>query len=250
MEPDVKVKSLYKALKVLECFTEEQPELGITEISNELGLYKSNVHNIISTFEVAGYVEKNPDNDKYRLGTKILELAHVTSSNISFRGIVLPYMQEIANQTNEIVYFAIPNEGQVVYLDSAYPKNAVPSRSMLGRKAPMYCTAIGKAMLSSYTDDEIIPILSKGVHKYTPNTITTIPELLEEMERVREQGYSIDNMEHEYGIKCVGVPIYNRNNQLVAGLSVSGPSPRFTKPIIRNLAELLMDKAGLIRERI
>jgi len=110
MENEVKVKSLYKAIKILECFSEKKPELGITEISQQVGLYKSNVHNIISTFEALGYVESNPDNGKYRLGTKILELAHVISSNISFRRIVLPYMHEIANQTNETVYLGIPNE--------------------------------------------------------------------------------------------------------------------------------------------
>ncbi len=250
MELNVKVKSLYKALKIIECFTEEQPELGITEISNKLGLYKSNVHNIITTFEQAGYIEKNPDNDKYRLGLKILELAHVASSNMSFRSVVLPYMQKIADQANETVYFGISNEGQVIYLDVAYPINAVSGRPMLGRSAPMYCTAIGKAMLACFPDDEIINIFSMGVHKYTPNTITNLNDLLNEMKKTRERGYAIDNMEHEYGIKCVGVPLYNRTNQLIAGLSVSGPSPRFTQTTIKELAELLKQNASLIKERL
>lgn len=250
MEREVKVKSLYKALKILECFTEQEPELGITEISNELGLYKSNVHNIVTTFEKAGYIEKNLDNDKYRLGLKILELAHVMSSNISFRSAVLPYMQNIADQANEIVYFGIPNEGQVIYLDSAYPRNAIPSRSMLGRKAPMYCTAIGKAMLAYFHEDEILNILSSDAQQFTPNTIVTPEGLLQEMEKTRERGYSIDNMEHEHGIKCVGIALHNRRGQLIAGLSISGPSLRLTEDKIQDFAKLLKENANLIKERL
>jgi len=250
MESDVKVKSLYKALKILECFTTKNPELGITEISEKMGLYKSNVHNIITTFEKAGYMEKNPENGKYRLGLKILELAHIITSNISLRKIIVPYMQEIANKANEIVYFGIPREGQVLYLDSAYPRNSVPSRSMLGETAPMYCTAIGKAMLAWFDDREIQDIISQKLVRFTENTITNPELLMKEMKEIRKRGYAVDNMEHEYGIKCVGMAIRNRNGQVVAGLSVSGPSLRFTEDRIKELAALISQNIEAIQERL
>jgi IclR family KDG regulon transcriptional repressor len=250
LEPEVKVKSLYKALKVLECFTAREPELGITEISDKLGIYKSNVHNIVTTFEKTGYIEKNPGNGKYRLGLKILELAYIINFNISIREIVVPYMQEIANKANETVYFGIPREGQVLYLDSAYPRNSSLTRSMLGEKAPMYCTAIGKAMLAWFDNNEIMDILSQKVIKFTDNTITDPELLIKEMKEVRERGYAVDNMEHEYGIKCIGKAILNRNKQVIAALSISGPSLRFTDVRIMELAELLSRKIQFIEERL
>lgn len=250
MDDGIKIKSLYKALKILECFTVQKPELGVTEISEMLGLYKSNVHNIISTFEKAGFIEKNLENGKYRLGLKILELAHVISTNMSFRSIILPYMQQIANQANEIVYLAIPHEGQVLYLDAAFPQNSLPTRSMLGETAPMYCTGIGKAMLAYLPLETIEIIISGGLQKFTENTVISKDELLAELGRIKERGYAIDNMEHEYGIKCVGMPIRDQRGRVLAGLSISGPSLRFDDEKIEYFAQLLRENITLIQKRL
>lgn len=250
MTDDIKVKSLYKALQILECFSVDTPELGITEISQQLGLYKSNVSNIVTTFVKAGYLEQNPENSKYRLGFKILQLSQIIASNISFRKMILPYMQEIADQTNEIVYLGVPYEGEVVYLDSCYPKNQLSTRSMLGVKAPLYCTGIGKAMLSHLTEDVWQTVLSKGLKKYTENTITDADALIDDLLHTRERGYSIDRMEHEFGIKCVGIPLLNKKRQLVAGLSISGPSLRFDDDKIEEYATLLRSAARQIEMKL
>ncbi|HAX95061.1 MAG TPA: IclR family transcriptional regulator [Prolixibacteraceae bacterium] len=247
MDRELKVKSLHKALQVLECFTSESPELGITEISEKLDLYKSNVHNIISTFEKLGYIEKNKDNDKYRLGLKILELAQVISSNISLRKVALPYMQQIADKTGEIVYLGIPSEGQVIYLDSACPRNGTPSRSMLGIRAPMYCTAIGKAMLAYLPENALT---QQEMVRYTDNTLLSRDKLKEELKSIRENGFSLDNMEHEYGIKCIGAPIRSKKGVAVAGISISGPSLRFTKDHIPALARILLESTENIEKMI
>ncbi|MFE5318268.1 IclR family transcriptional regulator [Paenibacillus sp. NPDC056579] len=229
MTEDIKVKSLFKALRILECFTVNDPELGITEISEQMGLYKSNVHNIVATFVKLGYLEQNPENDKYRLGFKILELSHVISSNISIRKVILPYMQELADHANETVYLGIPSDTEVIYLESSSPKNQLSTRSMLGLKAPLYCTGIGKAMLANLPGEVLASIIAKGPTKFTDQTITDEAALRAELDATRTRGYSIDNMEHEYGIKCIGMPIHNKKKQVVAAISLSGPSLRFTQ---------------------
>ncbi len=227
MPEEIKVKSLYKALRILDCFKPDTPELGITEISEQLGLYKSNVHNIVDTFVKAGYLEQNPENGKYRLGLKILELGNVISSNINFRKIIVPYMQQLADETKETVYLGIPSETEVIYLDSASPKNQLSTRSMLGVKAPLYCTGIGKAMLAFMPEETADAVSAKGLKKYTDQTITDRQALLDELALIRSRGYSTDNMEHEFGIKCVGMPVRGRKGQVIAGISISGPSLRF-----------------------
>jgi DNA-binding IclR family transcriptional regulator len=247
---EVKVKSLYKALKVLGCFSVSKPELGITEISEQLGLYKSNVHNIADTFVKAGFLERNPENEKYRLGFKILELSHIISSNINFRKIVLPYMQELANETNETTYLAVPREGEVIYLDSCSPKHQLSTRSMLGIKAPLYCTGIGKAMLAFLPEEIVDSVITAGLDKYTDQTIDSPQKLREELKDIRARGYSIDNMEHEYGIKCIGMPIRDKNRQVVAGISISGPSLRFDEQNIKQYSPLLQQVVQSIEGKI
>lgn len=249
-ESDVKVKSLYKAIRVLECFTTKEPELGITQISEKLGIYKSTVHNILTTFEKAGYIEKNPENNKYRLGVKILELAYIINSQISIRKVIVPHLQDLADQSGETVYFGIPNNGDVLYLDSAYPHNAIDMRSILGEIAPMYCTAIGKAMLACYTDEDILKLIPEKMERFTENTIIEPRALLNEIKKIRETGYAIDNMEHEYGIRCVGMAVKNRSRQLVAGISVSGPSLRFDGNRTDKIIELIRTNIAKIQERL
>jgi DNA-binding IclR family transcriptional regulator len=240
MAEEIKVKSLYKALRIMDCFTVQSPELGITEISEHLGLYKSNVHNIVDTFVKAGYLEQNPENEKYRLGIKILELGNVISSNMNIRRTMLPYMQELADYTNETVYLGMPSDSEVIYLDSSSPKNQLSTRSMLGVKAPLYCTGIGKAMLAFMPAETAGAVCAKGLKKYTDQTIAEPEALLAELAAIRSRGYSIDNMEHEYGIKCIGMPILNQKKQVVAGISVSGPSLRFDDDKIRDYATKLV----------
>lgn len=227
-EDQIKTKTLFKALQVLDCFTATTPELGVTEISERLGLYKSNVHNIMDTFVKAGYIKKNPENGKYRLTLKVLQLGHVVSSNISFRKTVQPHMQELADVTGETIFLAIPGEdAEVVYLDSSSPRNLMTVKSVMGIKAPLYCTGIGKAMLAYLPREVVNAVIGRGLASITDNTITDTGTLLQELETIRLRGYAIDNMEHQFGIKCVGMPIRNRKGDVVAGLSISGPSLRF-----------------------
>jgi IclR family KDG regulon transcriptional repressor len=245
-----KVKSLIKALKILDCFTVNSPELGITEISEKLGLYKSNVHNIADTFLKAGYLEQNHENGKYRLGFKLLEFGNVIHSNIDFRKIVLPFMQELSDSTNETVYLGMPREGEVVYLDSICPRTQLSSRSMLGVKAPLYCTGIGKAMLAYLPDDWIKAVIEKGLTAITDSTITNKEAFILDLQQTRARGYSIDNMEHEYGIKCMGMPIRNKKREVIAGLSISGPSLRLDESKIKSFAVKLQQVVSHIEDKL
>ncbi len=249
-EPEVKVKSLHKALKILNLFSTERPELGVTQVSQILGIYKSNAHNILSTFEHNRILERNPENGKFRLGVKILEMSNVVSSNLGMRNIIYPFMQELSDKAGEKVYLAIHDgDGYCVYLDVAYPHNSLPIRSMLGIKAPLYCTGVGKAILAFLPNEVINKVISRGLKEFTERTITDEEELIKELSSIRKKGYAIDNMEHEFGVKCVGVPLFDSHENVFASLSLSGPSLRFSCDRISFFAKLLMDSAAQIKER-
>ena len=130
-EPNVKVKSLAKALNVLNCFIQE-PELGVTEISERLGLYKSNVCDILTTFQSLGYVDQSERTGKYHLGYRILELSHAFTTSMGFRKTIYPHMKQLADKVGETVYLGVPDGLDVLYLDAAYPGHEYMTRAMLG----------------------------------------------------------------------------------------------------------------------
>lgn len=247
---DVKNKSLYKALMILNCFT-KKAELGVTEISDELGLYKSNVFNILDTFKKMDYIEQNEETGKYRLGISVLRLSRALGDSFSITKIALPYMQEIANQTNEKVYLGIPREDEVLYLDATYPSNDIKlMRSLLGETAKMYCTGIGKAMMAYLPERLVEEYLSKPLEKFTETTITDAEELRKELAVTKARGYAIDNMEHEFGVKCIGIPIFDKAGNIYAAMSISGPSLRFSSERIEELYRSTKDYIRIIEDRI
>lgn len=223
------VKSLVKAVNLLECFSVQQPELGVSEIAKKLELQKSTVFNILSTFESLGYVVKNPQNGKYHLGLKVLHLGYIVNHHMGLREIFLPRLCQIAAETQETCYFGILDQGEVLYIEAAAPSGQANTRNILGERAPLYCTGLGKAMLAFLPEEEKERILEKEMHPYTDYTLTDPQALRAQLQSIREQGYSIDDMEHEWGIRCIAVPVFGANGQVFAAVSVSGPSVRFNQ---------------------
>ena len=244
-QADVKVKSLAKAMRVLECFM-GCTELGVTEISEELGLYKSNVHDILSTFEALGYVDQNERTGKYHLGCRVLELSHALTSSMGFRKTTYPHMKRLAEEVGETVYLGVPDGFDVVYLDAAYPGHEYMTRAMLGDRAHMYCTGIGKAILSRMDEKNWAKLITEPLEPYTASTITDPEQLIQELRATRERGYAVDNMEHEHGIRCVGVPIVNNMGAVVAGMSISCPSPRLDDDKVQLYAQRLCEVAKMV----
>lgn len=222
-----KVKSLVKAMRVLESFSVDTREMGVSEIASRLGYQKSTVFNILSTFSDLGYVEQNHETGKYFLSLKILHFSYIVNSHLGFQRVFQEPMNRISAQTGEICYMGIPNGDKVLYLLSTAPSGSANLRQITGETAPMYCTGLGKVFLAYMSHDERQQVLSKPSVKFTDNTIIDRAALEANLEEVRRNGFAVDNMEHEFGIRCVAVPVFGVNNQVMAAVSVSGPSPRF-----------------------
>ena len=216
-----KVKSLAKSLKILSCFTIQEPVLGVTELAERIGVTKSNIHNILSTFTSMGYLDRLPDG-RYTLGLKILEYAFIINQNLGYPNAVYDILVDTAGKTNEIVYFGLPYGTNVLYLYVAHPANrmgVLPYRDILGETSPFY-------------------------------TITDLDAIVEELRRTRRRGYAIDNSERDPNVRCVGVPVYNSAGKLVAGVSTSGPAITMTDEKLMECAGILQNAALRMRERI
>lgn len=241
-EAEVKVKSLQKALEILNCITKKS-SWGVTEISEQLDLNKSNVHNILTTFKAMGYLDQDDESGRYKLGLSVYSLCYSLGQNLSIGSVAAPYLQELADMAGERVYLAIPHEQEIIYVTSAYPKTSIDlMRPIMGEHAQMHCTGLGKAMLAYLPDEKQRAYAARKLEAYTDYTITDGDALLKELREIRQRGYAIDNMEHEFGVKCVAVPVLGRNGQVVAGVSISGPSLRFYDERIQSLAKELQNK--------
>ena len=238
MAEEGKMKSLQKAVEVLNCFT-VKPFLGVTEISEMLGLYKSNVHNILSTFKSMNYLEQDEGTGKYRLGVGIFDLSRALGDRFAITKIAMPYMQEIANITGMRVYLAVPHSDEVIYLEAMYPADSVNlMRSLLGERAKMYCTGIGKAIMANLPEEEIEEYSGRELVPFTENTITEKEALKAELKKIKLRGYAIDNMEHEFGVKCVAIPIFDKYGKVCAAISISGPSLGYDEKRMEEVAAL------------
>lgn len=242
MPKDNTVKSLKRAIAVLDCFSQKEPELSVTEIARKLDMQKSTIFNILSTFQESGILIKNPSNSKYRLGYKLLHLSYIINSGISIREDFLPFLKEIANTTGEVCYFGLLDGLEVLYIDAVYPLTQLQARNILGERAPLYCTGLGKAMLANLSEDQINAVLTGPMPPFTKCTITDPDVLRNELEEIRQNGFAVDNMEHEFGIRCVAVPVFGLSGNVLGAVSVSGPSPRFDPPTIVRTASIITEK--------
>ena len=238
--PEVKNKSLKKALTILNCFIEKQP-LGVSEIAERLGLGKSNVHDILSTFAAMDYLEKEEATGKYQLGIGLLRLCNAIGDRYSFQAVASDHIWEIAAQVGEIVYLTVPVKDRICYLDVAFPMQTSAHMAASARNMTdsMYSTGCGKAMLAHLPEHTIEEYLRLPREALTPNTITDEGALREELRRIRERGYATDNMENLVGISCVAVPLLSRSGVVLGALSISGPAPRFTPEQVTRHAALL-----------
>lgn len=246
----IKVKSLYKALLVLEEFMKTDTYLGVNQIAESLSLPKSTVSNVLSVYESRGFVERDIHSGKFKLGIKALELSNHTYQTNDIRRVLQPYMQELGRFSMENVLLATYNDGEVVYIGAVHEERSTfIGRYLIGVRAPAYCTGIGKAMLAFLGPEEERRVLERGLRPFTENTIVDPARLSEELEGVRRRGYAIDNMEHEFGIKCIGVPVRNAGGEVIAGLSISGPSLRMSDDKIQEYGIQLLEatrKASLM----
>jgi len=239
MSDEFKVKSLAKAVKLLECFSMERPELSIKELSEMLDIQKSTAHNIADTYKKLGYLSQNPDTNKYFLGLGLLKFSYTINNHLGFRNFFLPFMEKISCQTNEVVFLGIPHGGEVLYLECYFPTGSRATRNILGERAFMHCTGLGKAMLAFMPEPERNEYAARHLKKFTERTITDTSLLIKELELTRNRGYAIDNMEHEHGVTCVALPVFGASGQIVAALSTSAPSLRLDDDAILRVAEIM-----------
>ena len=238
------IQSVDRALQILECFSEKQKELGVTEISKLLSLHKSTVFGLIATLENKGYIEQNPASGKYKLGIKLFELGVQVQNNMDLASAARPYLDSLVKEYNETVHLVQNDNGEAVYIYKVEGTTSMRMYSQLGKRPPMYCTGVGKAILAFMPPEDVDSyIASVDLRKLAVNTITSAKELKKELLKVRSQGYSIDDEEIEDGLRCVAAPILDHNGDVAGALSIAGPTSRMTGERMQELPGKIKDAA-------
>jgi len=245
------LSSVQKALRVLRTFSADNPELSLTEISQRLDLHKSSVFRILATLESEGFVEKNPLTTRYKLGLRLLELASRVVGRYDLRDMARPYMEELARELEEIVHLSILDGKEIVYLEKKGGGQPLTVATRVGGRSPAHASAMGKVLLAGVPEDDLADALGPGpLARFTPLTITEIPDLCRELEKIRGQGFAVDNEETFPGIRCVAAPIRNAEGRVIAAISVTAPKQRMGNQRIKEIQKRIVKTARLISERI
>ena len=224
---DNTVKSVIKALEILELLNRET-ELGISQMADQLQWDKSTVHRLTATLKAKGYVRQNKINQKYANSMKLFEMGSGVVERLGIRRQCQPYLEELARKTAETVNLALPDGKEIIYVDKIESRATIKVDLSIGRRLPMYCTGLGKAILAWLGEDEVTALLAEEIFvAHTPNTITSLQALKKELLLIQKQGYSLDNEEYVPGLKCIASPIFNHLGKPIAAISIAIPEYRY-----------------------
>lgn len=240
----VPVKSADRVLQILEALGSSALPLSLAELARTRRIPKSSLHSLIATLLHRGWVELDGKSGRYSLGIRSLQLA---SSYLDLRGLTdraATTLDWLAVASDETVQFARLDNTEVVYLAKRQSRHPVQLISDVGTRLPVNATALGKAILAEYTDDEIRGMLPASLPALTKRSLTSLDALLAQLADVRQRGYAVDDEEAIEGISCFAVALPQRRTATTDAISVSIPQFRMTEATEQTVAKLLLKARG------
>lgn len=245
------IQSVDRALRILDLFDEHTTEIKITDISDRMGLHKSTVHSLLKTLQEHHYINQNMENGRYSLGMKLLERGSCVIHSLDIRPLAKKYLLDLSLITGQTTHLVILDGKEGVYVDKVEGPRSVIRYSRIGRRISLHSSAVGKALIAFKKQEEINKLLSGYVYSVqTENTINNEADFLLELEKVRYQGYSIDNQENEPGVRCIAVPIRNHLNDVIAAISISTLTSRVDDAELEEFVARLKQAASELSEQM
>jgi IclR family KDG regulon transcriptional repressor len=244
------VSAVGRTMAVLEALAEHPEESGVSEIANKLDMSKATVYRFLQSLKARGYVVQDAE-DRYRLSVRLFELGAQALPHLDIVREAEPGMRRINELTGETVHLGILDEGSIVYVHKIDSKYNLRMYSRIGRRAPLYCTGIGKVLMAWLEEDELLAHLElESFERRTANTLTSAEAYLQELETVRQQGYAEDHEEFEDNMRCLAAPIRDRFGHVIGGMSVSFPCFRFREELKLDYVKQLMQATQQISSQL
>ena len=247
---DYNVRAVERALQILSSFDDQHPERGLSDIAQEVDLHKATTHRIVTTLVNYGYLERAADGQKYRLGLQLTDLGFKAIRRMDLRREALPYMTQLSQQLEEACDLSIFDRGNVFYIEFVQGPRALTVAAAVGQRLPPYCTASGKLFLAFLPPVELDVILTRPMVAYTSKTITSPANLRQQLDVICKQGYAVDDEEYEVGIRAVSAAIRNQPGNIVASVSIPGPTSRITTERLPQIADALKEAGRTISRRM
>ena len=245
------IQSVERAADILELFLHSGPELSVKDISVQLGMSKSTAHGLIKTLDHRGYLQQNSENLKYKLGLRLFELGHHLGEQLDIVNIANPIITDLVDELKETVHLVVRQQDELIYVAKEEGPQTLRIYSQVGKRAPIHCTGVGKAILAYQTEEEVNRILDTvPLESYTEFTITDKDEIKQQLESTKVTGYSIDDEEIEIGLKCVAAPIFNFKGEAIASLSCASPKMRVNEERLPIVIEGVKKAAAEISSKL
>ncbi len=247
--PVKETQSIHRAIDILDCFRDIQPELGVREIARQLDLHPSTVGRLLVTLTSLGILNQDRVTHQYRMGSKVLKWGAVYMSNEDLRVEARPYMEELHKLTNETVHLDIPDGASRICIERIESPQSLRWVPRIGERKPYYASAGGKVMLAFFSPAQRSEILENApLEQLTAKTTTNLKILKQEFDLIRERGYSISEGERVEGVSCVAAPIFDATEKIIGAITISGPTTRFSAQKKQEYAELVIQATGNISQ--
>ncbi len=254
-EPKYPVKTVAKAIDIINHLSQDTGNRGdsISELSQFLGIGKSTVHRLLDTLQFYGYVEKDPETKRYKLGWELYKIGQVIPLQNQLFDINQNYLMDLSHETHETVNLGMLKRGEVVIISKIEGvRDHLRVNINPGEYEAIHATALGKMMLSEWNASQIRSLFDgkNELPTYTPNTISTVDALLKDERIIRQRGYAVDNEEYCLGLYCMAMAVRDYTGEIVAGISVSMPSVRVTAEKRAHTLQCLNEAADRISRQL
>ncbi len=241
------INSLSRGAQILRLLGWQADALGATEVAERLNVDPSTAYRLLSTLESHGFVAQDPGTKKYTVGYGVLEVAAGLLRKLSVVDIAQPHLRAISERTGENTHVAVRDRQFAVSVASESATGILRVETTIGTAEPLYCTAIGKALLTDFTRAQLADLYGNNpLERYTPHTMTTLDEVDFDLARVRRLGYAVDDEELHAGVRCIASPVRDRTGHVIAAFGVSSPSVRLTRERIAEVAAQISESAQAI----
>lgn len=223
----VKSQTIERASLILACFSAEEPRLTLEQLAGKLGLSQSTVYRYVATLHATGLLQRDEQRGGYQLGLRVLHLAGIAVNQLEVRKHALEEMDQLQDQINLLVSLGVLFEGDVMHVATSVPANWPRWYLTLGRRAVAHCTTMGKVLLAHRPWEDVVALINEyGWRPYTPHSIHDFDTLKTELSSIRVNDYAVDNEERRVGMICLGTPIRDGSQAVIAALSVTGTVQR------------------------
>lgn len=244
------VAAVLKVFAILQALAERN-ETGISELSVRLAMPKATVYRFLQTMKTLGYVRQETDSERYGMTMRMFELGAKALRYPDLIELARPHMQRLSDATGETVHLGMLIDSEIIYVHKVDSRHMLGMYSRVGRRAPLHCTAIGKVLMAWEAPERRRQVLQGcDFKRYRDKTITDRADFEQELARTLAQGFGQDREEFDDHIRCAAIPIFDRLNQAVAGLSVSFPTFRYDEAREPELVAMLRDASRDISQQL